>query len=74
MKKIVYIVILMLERKLAQFNSGFSLKDGKLCIFRGSLVEETIIMKKQNIIGIDAKTTYFRKKNKKEGRKNAEQR
>ena len=59
---IVYIVILMLERKLAQFNSGFSLKNGKLCIFRGSLVEETIIMKKQNITGIDAKTTYFRKK------------
>ena len=59
---IIYIAILLLERKFAKINSGFSLKDGKLCIYRGSFIQETIVMRKQNIIGIDVKTTYFRKK------------
>lgn len=59
---LINILIILIERKLAQLNSGFSLEDGKLCIYRGSLVQEIIVMRKQNIIGIDAKTTYFRKK------------
>lgn len=59
---IVYMSIVLIDRKLAQLNSGYSLTDGKLCIHRGSLVKEIIVMRKQNIIGIDAKTTHFRSK------------
>lgn len=61
---LINILIILIERKLAQLNSGFSLEDGKLCIYRGSLVQEIIVMRKQNIIGIDTKTTYYRKKKK----------
>lgn len=59
---LAYISIVLVERKFAQINSGFSLKDGKLCIFRGSFVQETIVMRRQNIIGIDSRTTHYRKK------------
>ena len=59
---LISIAIVLIERKFAQINSGLSLEGEKLCIYRGSLVQEIIVMRKQNIIGIDAKTTYFRKK------------
>lgn len=58
----IYLLIMLLDRKLAQKNSGFSLKGGELCIYRGSLVQEIIVVRRQNIIGIDAKTTHFRSK------------
>jgi uncharacterized membrane protein YdbT with pleckstrin-like domain len=59
---LISIAIVLIERKFAQINSGLSLEGEKLCIYRGSLVQEIIVMRKQNIIGIDAKTTYYRKK------------
>lgn len=59
---IVYILIILLERKLAQINSGLNVDNDKLCIYRGSIVLETIVMRKNNIIGIDEKTTHYREK------------
>lgn len=59
---LIFVAIVLIDRRLAYKNAGFSLKDSKLTIFRGSFTKEIIVMRRQNIIGIDAKTTYFRKK------------
>lgn len=59
---IIYSAIVLIDRRLAYKNAGFNLKDGKLTIFRGSFTKEIIVMRRQNIIGIDSKTTYYRKK------------
>lgn len=59
---LIFIAIVLIDRRFAYKNAGFTLKDSKLTIFRGSFTKEIIVMRRQNIIGIDSKTTYFRKK------------
>lgn len=59
---ILLVATTSIDRYLEYKNNGLKIKDNKVTIYRGGWTKETVVVLKDNIIGIEKATTYHRNK------------
>lgn len=58
----LFYMVFIVEKVFEYKNQGVTINNDVLTLFYGGFIRETVVINKQNVIGIDKITTHFRKK------------